>query len=194
MWDSSNQAGVQAVMKIEIGSIRISERVRKDVGDIAPLMASMQRHGQLNPVTVTRGSELVAGYRRLSAARKLGWQYIDANVVERDSEIEKLELELEENVHRKDFSPEELLAGYRRLDTLKHPSVARRIGSFFRNLFARLFRRRKSAPAVPVPPPSEPPASPGERGEGPAPERPAERAAGTGVPVVDDAQPGEYGV
>ena len=177
-------------MKIDIASIRISERVRQDVGDIAPLMASMKHHGQLNPVTVTRGNELVAGYRRLSAARKLGWQYIDANVVERDSEIEKLELELEENVHRKDFSPEELLAGYRRLDKLKHPSVARRIGTFFRNLFARLFRRRK--PAVIAPDPAEAAVdrvSP-ERAAVPEPERPA----GATVPVVDDAQPGQYGV
>lgn len=176
-------------MKIEISSIRISDRVRQDVGDIAPLMDSMQRHGQLNPITVTRSNELVAGFRRLSAARKLGWQYIDANVVERDSAIEKLELELEENVHRKDFSPEELLAGYRRLDKLKHPSVVQRIGTFFRTLFGRLFRRRKSAvQAAPAEPVNEPATPEPEMNRDPEPStKPRTQPA-------DDTQPGEYGV
>jgi ParB family chromosome partitioning protein len=130
-------------MKVPITEISIRERVRKDIGDLSPLMESMQKHGQLNPITITRDNELIAGHRRLLSARELGWSYIDALIVDRNSELEKLQLELEENVHRKDFSPEELLEGYRRLDKLLRPGITRRIGSFFMCIFERLFFWRK---------------------------------------------------
>jgi ParB family chromosome partitioning protein len=129
-------------MKIALSEIVIRERVRKDLGDLSPLMASMQKHGQLNPITISRDNELIAGHRRLLSARELGWSYIDALIVDRDSEVEKLQLELEENVHRKDFCPEELLAGYRRLEKLLRPRLTTRIARFFGNLFAKLFSRR----------------------------------------------------
>jgi ParB family chromosome partitioning protein len=130
-------------MKIPIEDIVIKERVRQDMGDLAPLMESMQKHGQLNSITITRDNELIAGHRRLLSAQELGWAYIDAMIVERDSEAEKLQLELEENVHRKDFSPEELLAGYRRLDKLLKPRLTRRLSNFLGGFFGKLFRRKK---------------------------------------------------
>jgi ParB family transcriptional regulator, chromosome partitioning protein len=134
-------------MKVPVDSIVIRERVRRDIGDIDSLARSMREHGQLNPLSLTRNNELIAGHRRLMAARKLGWQYVEASIVERDSETEKLELELEENVHRKDFSPEELLAGFRRLEKLRKPPWSRRVGHFFSNFFGKLFRRKpKAAP------------------------------------------------
>ncbi len=133
-------------MKVSVDSVVIRERVRHDLGDLKPLMESMRRHGQLNPITLTRDNELIAGHRRLLAARTLAWQYIDATIVDRHSEVEKLTLELEENVHRKDFSPEELLAGYRRLERLQRPTMFRRVGNFFKGIFARLFRRKNGAP------------------------------------------------
>jgi hypothetical protein len=67
-------------------------------------------------------------------------------------------MELEENVHRKDFSPEELLAGYKRLDKLLHPSFAQRIGSAIKNFFLRIFRRRK--PPQPTREPVQPATQP----------------------------------
>jgi len=130
-------------MKVPITDIVVKERVRKEIGDLAALMESMQQHGQLNPVTITRDNELIAGHRRLLSARELGWSYVEARIVDRDSEGEKLQLELEENVHRKDFSPEELLAGYRRLEKLLRPRFTRRIAGFFSNVFGKLFRRKK---------------------------------------------------
>ncbi len=128
-------------MKVSVSSIMVRERVRHDVGDVAALMESMRQHGQLNPITITRDNELIAGHRRLLAARGLAWQHIEATVIDNDSEVEKLALELEENVHRKDFSPEELLAGYRRLEKLRRPGICRRVGGFFKGFFTRFFRR-----------------------------------------------------
>jgi ParB family chromosome partitioning protein len=134
-------------MKISISEISIKARVRHEIGDLSSLMKSMQDHGQLNSITITRDNELIAGHRRLLSAQELGWTYIDASIVDRNSEVDKLQLELEENVHRKDFSPEELLNGYRRLEKLLQPSITRRISNFFGNIFSKLLfwkKRKKS--------------------------------------------------
>ena len=65
------------------------------------------------------------------------------SIVDGISDIEKLELELEENIHRKDFLPEEVLAGYSRLQRLRKPTVRKRIARLFVSIFNRIFRRRK---------------------------------------------------
>ncbi len=125
-------------MKVPITDIVIRERVRQDIGNLPPLMDSMQKHGQLNPITITRDNELIAGHRRLLSAKELGWTYIDSLIIDRDSQIEKLQLELEENVHRKDFSPEELLAGYRKLEKMLKPRLTKRVANFFGTLFGKI--------------------------------------------------------
>lgn len=130
-------------MHISVNSVVIKERVRTEVGDLASLMESMQKFGQMNPIVVTRKNELIAGHRRLLSARRLGWYTIDAVVVERDDPVDKLEMELAENVNRKDFSPEELLDGYRRLEKLRRPNVGTRVRCFFGRVFGKLFRRKK---------------------------------------------------
>jgi ParB family chromosome partitioning protein len=142
-------------MQVAIGDIVVGDRVRKDLGDLSSLMNSLAEHGQLSPIVITRQNELVAGHRRLTSARRLGWYTIDAVIVDRVSEIQKLEMELEENVLRKDFSPEELLAGYGRLERLRRPTVARRVGSFFAGIWRRLFRRQRPAAALRRPTPEE---------------------------------------
>ncbi len=135
-------------MQIEISSIKVPERIRSDLGDLQPLMDSLTRCGQLNPITVTRDMVLIAGHRRLEAATKLGWRSIDATVIDGIDEIRRTEIELEENIHRKDFSPEELLEGMRKLEKLRRPKplrrMARAIGKAFSVLaFWRYFGRRK---------------------------------------------------
>ncbi|MBL7075894.1 MAG: ParB N-terminal domain-containing protein [Kiritimatiellae bacterium] len=128
-------------MQISVNSVVIKERVRTDVGDLTTLMDSMSKFGQMSPIVVTRKNELIAGHRRLLSARRLGWYTIDAVVVDRDSPADKLEMELAENVNRKDFSPEELLAGYGRLEKLRRPKVGTRIRAFFGRIFGRMFKR-----------------------------------------------------
>lgn len=130
-------------MKVAIHSVIVKDRVRKEVGDLTTIMESMRKHGQLSPCVVTQDFELIAGYRRLMAAKRLGWQAIDAIVVDAESDIDRLEMELEENVLRKDFSPEELLAGYRRLESIRRPGMLRRARSFFSRVIGRLFKRRQ---------------------------------------------------
>jgi len=126
-------------MKVSIDEIIIKERVRTEIGDLKPLMDSLQNYGQLNPVTLSRENELIAGHRRTLAARELGWTFIEASVVDAATDADKLQLELEENVYRKDFSPDELLVGYQRLARLRRPSLPRRIGRVFSSFFRFLF-------------------------------------------------------
>jgi ParB family chromosome partitioning protein len=129
-------------MQIEISAIRVRKRVRKDTGNMEALMESMRRYGQLSPVIVNRRHELIAGYRRYLAAKQMGWPSISALVVDRESEAEKLELEIEENVQRKSFTPQELADGLARLERSRRPSFWRRIGAMLRRALRGLFGRR----------------------------------------------------
>ena len=111
-------------------------------------MDSLKRVGQLNPVTVSPAYELIAGHRRLAAATKLGWKTVDVAVVSGLDEVRRLEMELEENLYRKDFTPDEVLAGWKKLDELRHPPLRRRMARAVRRFFSRFAfwkRRRKSA-------------------------------------------------
>ncbi len=137
------------VMHIDINKIKVKKRVRKDLGDLKPLKDSLRAYGLMNPITINSKYELIAGERRLEAAKALGWPMIDAIMIPQEiSAVTKLEMEIEENNQRKEFSDEELMEGYKRLNRLKNPSIFMRflhflvrifekIGLFFRNLFKK---------------------------------------------------------
>ena len=162
-------------MQIIIEQIKVPVRVRKETGNLESLMESLTRCGQLNPITVTRDFELIAGFRRLTAAKRLNWKMIDANIVDGLTEERRLTIELEENIHRKDFTPEELLEGWKKLDALRHPKLGARIKNAFKNIFAKLAFWRKS-PAAP---------------NGAQPPAPAQKKPAALPPKNDDEQ---YGV
>ena len=126
-------------MIVKIEDIKVKRRIRKDLGDLEPLKDSLRIYGLMNPITLNSKYELVAGERRLQAAKELGWERINAVVL--DSSVDKihqLEMELEENNQRKEFTDEELLVGYKRLERLRNPSIFIRILNFFANLLILL--------------------------------------------------------
>ena len=160
-------------MQIPTDSITISNRVRQELGDLTSLKESLKTVGQLNPIVITRQNELIAGHRRLTAARELGWQTVDAISVDRGTDADRLQMELEENVVRKDFSAEEIIAGYQRLEELRRPRLKGRlkrlfghIADFFRNLFKRKPKPDRNEP-VPAEPPSSSPSTAEEEPEPP---------------------------
>ena len=114
-------------MKIPIEQITVKKRVRMQLGDLQSLMESLDTRGLMNPVTVNRAYELIAGHRRLESARRLGWDMIEVRVVEARDELGMLELELEENLHRLDFTALELAQARARIEKLRHPGLLRRI-------------------------------------------------------------------
>ena len=125
-------------MLIPIKDIKIRKRVRKDLGNLDDLKDSLRTYGLLNPITINSKYELIAGERRLTAAKELGWTNIHANIVDNLTEIEQLEMEIEENNQRKEFTDEELLEGYRRLERLRNPGFFYRIYLFFKRLFQKI--------------------------------------------------------
>lgn len=132
-------------MKVKISDIQVSERIRKDLGDIEALSNSLSRHGLFSPILVTADYKLIAGERRLEAAKRLGWKSIEAKVIDDPGEIESLELEIEENLYRKPFTETELDKGYARIHRLQNPSLTERIKRFFKRIFDFLFRRNKKS-------------------------------------------------
>jgi ParB family chromosome partitioning protein len=108
------------------------------MGDIPALADSMKRFGQMSPIVLNNRNELIAGGRRLEAARHLGWRTINAVVMDIGDSLTKLEYELEENLQRRDFTPEEIAGAARKLNKLRNPGfflrIRNRIVSFFKRL------------------------------------------------------------
>jgi ParB-like chromosome segregation protein Spo0J len=101
---------------IAIRDIKEVDRRRVDYGDLAGLAASMRDIGQLQPIVVTPDLRLVAGGRRLAAARSLGWMEIEAKVANDLTDATLLlRAEGDENTCRKSFTPTEEHALYEAL-------------------------------------------------------------------------------
>ncbi|MCR4789448.1 MAG: ParB N-terminal domain-containing protein [Treponemataceae bacterium] len=126
-------------MQVLIKDIKIKKRVRKDMGNLDDLKTSLSRYGLLNPITINSDNYLVAGHRRLQAAKALGWDSIEAVVVDSHDKLTLLELELEENNQRKAFTDMELLDGYKELEKLRNPGffakLFNKIAAFFQKHF-----------------------------------------------------------
>ena len=107
---------------VEIALDRIREnprqpRVHMDDAALETLAASIREHGVIQPVLVREtmdGYELVAGERRVRAARMAGLERIPA-VVRQLADREQLELALVENLQREDLDPIEAARAYRSL-------------------------------------------------------------------------------
>jgi ParB family chromosome partitioning protein len=127
-------------MQVPVQDIVVKKRIRRDLGDISSLAESMKRLGQLNPVVISKKNILVAGERRLKAAKYLGWRTINAVQAEVSDPLAALEMEVEENVMRQDFSPEETAEASRRIYRLRNPGFFRRILRAVAGFFKRLFR------------------------------------------------------
>lgn len=126
-------------MQIALEDIKVKRRVRRKPEEIESLMDSMKRYGLLNPITVNSRFVLIAGERRLEAAKRLGWHTINAVVLNDTDKISELEMEIEENTQRSNFTEKELMEAYARLERLRNPNIFLRIWrtivDFFRGLF-----------------------------------------------------------
>jgi len=83
--------------------------------DLAELADSLREHGLVQPIVVrARGDryQLIAGQRRLAAARKLGWERVPARVLDVDDR-QMAEIAIVENLQRRDLDPLEKAASFR---------------------------------------------------------------------------------
>jgi ParB family chromosome partitioning protein len=93
------------VTDIFIADIKVGQRRRDDYGDIQSLADSIARYNLINPITVDEDNNLVAGERRLRACQLLGWLEIPCRLYSELPPELRLEIELEENLRRKDLTP-----------------------------------------------------------------------------------------
>jgi ParB-like chromosome segregation protein Spo0J len=98
-----------------ISDIKIGNRARKDMGDIAGLAASIADVGLLHPVVISKTGELIAGERRIRAFELLGKTKIPVTVVDL---AEIVRGEHAENEQRKDFTLTEAVAIKRAVEPL----------------------------------------------------------------------------
>lgn len=96
---------------LPIREIQVKSRLRTEMGNLQRLANSIRDRGLVEPIVVNQDKVLIAGERRLRAHQLLKLEHIDVVYRETLSQDELHELELEENVNRKDMEwQEEALA------------------------------------------------------------------------------------
>jgi ParB family chromosome partitioning protein len=108
---------------------------RKEFGEgvLTDLAESVREHGILQPLVARRRGErveLIAGERRLEAARRAGLQRVPV-ILREATDREMLELALVENIQREDINPADEAEAYHRLTSefgLTQEQVAERVG------------------------------------------------------------------
>ena len=127
---------VNRLMTISVDAIRsnpLQPRRMFDEAALASLAESIRLRGTLQPVVVrpaAEGYELVAGERRLRAARLAGIPELPA-IVRSAGDAEMLELALIENIQRADLNAVERARAYKNLQEtygLSHDEISRRMG------------------------------------------------------------------
>ena len=99
------------------------------------LTASIKENGILQPLTVREleggNFELIAGERRLRAAKDAGLETVPVYILSVDADVEMMEFALVENIQRVDLKPLEKAEGYAILSgkyDLSQDDIAKRVG------------------------------------------------------------------
>jgi ParB family chromosome partitioning protein len=95
------------ITHIAPSSIVVLERQRAGYPNLGDLVDSLQRYGLIQPIVVNTKNELIAGGRRLAAAKELKWETVPVVTRETLNDADLAELELEENVRREQLSWQE---------------------------------------------------------------------------------------
>jgi len=122
---------------VKINEIQIPERFRVDYGDLKELGESIEKFGLIQPIVVTMVDgtpTLVAGARRLLACTQIGMGEIDVVLFENLDDLTRREIELEENIRRKQFTWQEELRATEELVEIKK----QRLGKGFWSVDARV--------------------------------------------------------
>lgn len=130
--DGDQYADPTAIV-LDVDSILIADRYRKDLGDLTDLKRSIVNVGILNPVTVTEyygGYKLLAGERRLTAFKELGLAQIPARVAREIGDAhDALVAERDENTARKPMLLSETTALGLAIEAMERPAAQGRMTS-----------------------------------------------------------------
>ena len=118
------------------------------------LTASIKENGILQPLTVREleggDFELIAGERRLRAAKDAGLETVPVYILSVDADVEMMEYALVENIQRVDLKPLEKAEGYAILSgkyDLSQDDIAKRVGKS-RPAIANALRLLKLPPEI----------------------------------------------
>jgi ParB family chromosome partitioning protein len=112
-------------------------QARKEFGDeeMADLINSIKAKGILQPITVRESGDgryqLVAGERRLRAAKSLGMDKVPAYILSVDSDVDMMGYSLVENIQREDLNPLEQAEAFALLHSkydLTQQKIAEEVG------------------------------------------------------------------
>ncbi len=138
VFSASSAASSSGILFVEINQISpnpLQPRQTFTQEELQELADSIKEHGILQPLLVTKKEdnsyELIAGERRLKAAKLAGLAKVPVLVKEVKDDKERLYLALIENLQREDLDPLEEAIAYRKLHEefgLSHQEIAESVG------------------------------------------------------------------
>ena len=145
MNETSGHPRQQSIFFIELDKVKPNpQQPRKefDEAKLSELADSIRQYGVLQPLVVVRREEetpsgiaasyeLIAGERRLRAARLAGLRDVPVLIREEPPEKVKLEMALVENLQREDLNPLDRAEAFRRLNEeflLSHKEIGEKVG------------------------------------------------------------------
>ena len=132
---------------LDVKNVKANDNIR-EVKDIDDMLASIQEHGIVNPITVldegNQNFSVIAGFRRFAAAVQLGLKKIPCHVMLRTREGVD-EISLTENITRMDMTPYEECMAVKALSGKKKTPAA--IAKHFGRTLRWVLVRKKLADA-----------------------------------------------
>lgn len=105
--------------KFPLDKIILEGRYREDLGNIEELTQSIQEKGLIQPISLNTNGKLLAGGRRYNATKAAGLAEIPAMVRRAEDVLDEKEIELYENIHRKDMTWHERAKAEKEISDLK---------------------------------------------------------------------------
>ena len=111
-----------------------------DEKSLKELAESIREKGIIQPITVRtrdKGYELIAGERRLRAAKLAGLTEVPVHVLEIEDDVEMMEMALIENIQRENLNVVEEAEAYAMLNSnykLSHTAIAKAVGKSRANI------------------------------------------------------------
>jgi len=93
---------------MDIEKIQVKDNIRKDLGDLRELVASIKEIGIIEPLIIDQDCTLIAGHRRLAAAKAAGLKTVPTVVHDGGG----FEVAMAENLQRKELTPIEEAEAY----------------------------------------------------------------------------------
>lgn len=115
------------MVNVAIADVVVGDRCRKSPGDVSELAESIRRIGLVHPIILRPDMQLICGFRRLEACRRLEHADIRAIVSDDWDDIHAaLQAERDENTCRKALTPLEMVAMKRLLAPIEKAAAKER--------------------------------------------------------------------